>query len=84
MNFSDSEIVASILDKEGFATTRNLEESDLILLNTCLIREKAETTVRTRLRSFNKLKKQKPKLIIGMLGCMAERMKESLLEQEKN
>ena len=83
MNFSDSEIVASILNKEGYSTTRNLEESDLILLNTCSIREKAETTVRTRLRSFNKLKNQKPKLIIGMLGCMAERMKESLLEQEK-
>ena len=83
MNFSDSEIVASILTKEGFTTTRNLEESDLILLNTCSIREKAEITVRTRLRSFNKLKKQKPKLIVGMLGCMAERMKESLLEQEK-
>jgi len=83
MNFSDSEIVASILNKEGYSTTRNLEESDLILLNTCSIREKAEITVRTRLRSFNKLKNQKPKLIIGMLGCMAERMKESLLEQEK-
>ena len=83
MNFSDSEIVASILNKEGYTTTRNLEESDLILLNTCSIREKAEITVRTRLRSFNKLKNQKPKLIIGMLGCMAERMKESLLEQEK-
>jgi tRNA-2-methylthio-N6-dimethylallyladenosine synthase len=83
MNFSDSEIVASILDKHGYKTTRNFEESDLILLNTCSIREKAETTVRTRLRSFNKIKKHNPKLIIGMLGCMAERMKESLLEQEK-
>ena len=83
MNFSDSEIVASILDKHGYQTTRNYEESDLILLNTCSIREKAETTVRTRLRSFNQLKNQNPKLIIGMLGCMAERMKESLLEQEK-
>jgi tRNA-2-methylthio-N6-dimethylallyladenosine synthase len=83
MNFSDSEIVASILDKHGYSTTRNYEDSDLILLNTCSIREKAETTVRTRLRSFNKIKRSNPKLIIGMLGCMAERMKESLLEQEK-
>ncbi len=83
MNFSDSEIVASILDKNGYNTTRNLEESDLILLNTCSIREKAEFTVRNRLKSFKKLKKQNPKLIVGVLGCMAERMKESLLEQEK-
>ncbi|MDC6470528.1 tRNA (N6-isopentenyl adenosine(37)-C2)-methylthiotransferase MiaB [Flavobacteriales bacterium] len=83
MNFSDSEIVASILDKNGYKTTRNLEESDLILLNTCSIREKAEFTVRNRLKSFKKLKKQNPKLIVGVLGCMAERMKESLLEEEK-
>ena len=83
MNFSDSEIVASILDKNGYNTTRNLEESDLILLNTCSIREKAEFTVRNRLKSFKKLKKQNPKLIVGVLGCMAERMKESLLEEEK-
>jgi len=83
MNFSDSEIVASILDKNGYKTTRNLEESDLILLNTCSIRDKAEFTVRNRLKSFKKLKKQNPKLIVGVLGCMAERMKESLLEEEK-
>ena len=83
MNFSDSEIVASILDKNGYSTTRNLEESDLILLNTCSIREKAEFTVRNRLKSFKKLKKQNPKLIVGVLGCMAERLKESLLEEEK-
>jgi len=83
MNFSDSEIVASILADEGFETTRQLEESDLILLNTCSIREKAEQTVRTRLRSFNKLKKRKSHLIVGMLGCMAERMKSTLLEEEK-
>ena len=74
MNFSDSEIVASILDKNGYKTTRNLEESDLILLNTCSIREKAEFTVKNRLKSFKKLKKQNPKLIVGVLGCMAERM----------
>jgi tRNA-2-methylthio-N6-dimethylallyladenosine synthase len=83
MNFSDSEIVASILADEGFETTQKLEESDLILLNTCSIRDKAEQTVRTRLRSFNQLKKKKSNLIVGMLGCMAERMKSTLLEEEK-
>ena len=83
MNFSDSEIVASILDKHGYQTTRNFKESNLILLNTCSIREKAELTVRNRLKSFNALKKNNPSLIIGVLGCMAERMKESLLEEEK-
>ena len=83
MNFSDSEIVASILDKHGYQTTRNFKESNLILLNTCSIREKAESTVRNRLKSFNALKKNNPSLIIGVLGCMAERMKESLLEEEK-
>jgi tRNA-2-methylthio-N6-dimethylallyladenosine synthase len=83
MNFSDSEIVASILNEQGFITTKNFQESDLILLNTCSIREKAEITVRTRLKSFNKLKRKNPKLIIGLLGCMAERMKETLLEEEK-
>ncbi|MDG2369653.1 MAG: tRNA (N6-isopentenyl adenosine(37)-C2)-methylthiotransferase MiaB [Flavobacteriales bacterium] len=83
MNFSDSEIVASILAKEGFVSTKDYKSSDLILLNTCSIREKAELTVRTRLRSFNSLKKNNPNLLIGVLGCMAERMKESLLEQEK-
>ena len=83
MNFSDSEIVASILDKHGYQTTRNYEESNLILLNTCSIREKAESTVRNRLKSFNELKRNNPSLIIGVLGCMAERMKESLLEEEK-
>ena len=83
MNFSDSEIVASILSNEGYKTTNSFEESDLILLNTCSIRDKAEQTVRNRLRSFNDIKKKKPNLLIGMLGCMAERMKTSLLEEEK-
>lgn len=82
MNFSDSEIVASILDKEGYATTRKLEEADLILLNTCSIREKAEQTVRKRLNQFNNLKKEKSSLTIGVLGCMAERLKEKFLEEE--
>ena len=82
MNFSDSEIVASILSNEGYKTTNSFEESDLILLNTCSIRDKAEQTVRNRLRSFNDIKKKNPNLLIGMLGCMAERMKTSLLEEE--
>lgn len=83
MNFSDSEIVASILAKNGFTTTKNFQESDLILVNTCAIRENAEQRVRNRLREFNILKKKKPSLIVGMLGCMAERLKSNLLEEEK-
>ena len=83
MNFSDSEIVASILSEEGFGATRNFEEATLILLNTCSIREKAEQTVRKRLSEFRKLKKQKPSLLVGVLGCMAERLKSKFLEEEK-
>ena len=83
MNFSDSEIVASILEKEGYDLTNNFEESDLILVNTCSIREKAEETIRKRLKNFNNLKRNKPSLIIGILGCMAERLKEKLLHEEK-
>ncbi len=83
MNFSDSEIVASILAEKGFNTTRNLEEADVVFVNTCSIREKAEQTVRNRLKSFNKAKKQKPEMIIGVLGCMAERLKSQFLEEEK-
>ena len=83
MNFSDSEIVASILKKEGYSLTNNLEESDLILLNTCSIREKAEETIRKRLKNFINLKRRKPSLIIGILGCMAERLKDKLLNEEK-
>jgi len=83
MNFSDSEVVASILQKEGYSTTRNFEEADVILVNTCSIRDKAEQTVRQRLHLFKKQKRQKPSLIIGVLGCMAERLKETLLEEEK-
>ena len=83
MNFSDSEIVASILQKDGYETTTSLEEADLVLLNTCSIREKAEQTVRTRLDQFNKLKAAKPELKIGVLGCMAERVKEKFFEEEK-
>lgn len=83
MNFSDSEIVASILKKEGYSLTNNYQESDIILLNTCSIREKAEETIRKRLKNFNNLKRNKPTLIIGVLGCMAERLKEKLLNEEK-
>ena len=83
MNFSDSEIVASILQSEGFGATRNYEEADLILLNTCSIREKAEQTVRKRLTEFRKLKQAKPATLVGVLGCMAERLKAKFLEEEK-
>lgn len=83
MNFSDSEIVASILAKEGFGTTRNVEEADLVLLNTCSIRDKAEQTVRNRLSSLNQLKQSRPEMKIGVLGCMAERLKDKFLDEEK-
>ncbi len=83
MNFSDSEIVASILNKEGIGATKVMEDADLIFLNTCSIREKAEQTVRKRLTEFRKEKKKKPGLLIGVLGCMAERLKTKLLEEEK-
>jgi tRNA-2-methylthio-N6-dimethylallyladenosine synthase len=83
MNFSDSEIVASILRKEGFDTTSDIAEADLIFLNTCSIREKAEQTVRNRLNHINGFKKRKPEMMVGVLGCMAERLKTKLLEEEK-
>ncbi len=83
MNFSDSEIVASILHDEGFGATRNFEEADLVLLNTCSIREKAEQTVRNRLHAFRKVKENNPGMLIGVLGCMAERLKAKFLEEEK-
>jgi len=83
MNFADSEIVASLLYKEGFGATRNVEEADLIFINTCSIREKAELAVRKRLTEFRKLKKDKKSLLVGVLGCMAERLKAKFLEEEK-
>lgn len=83
MNFSDSEIVASIMKENGFDTTSDFEQADVIFLNTCSIREKAEQTVRKRLSQFNTVKKNKPELTIGVLGCMAERLKEKLLEEER-
>ncbi len=83
MNFSDSEIVASILNENGFGATRNFEEADLILINTCSIREKAEQTVRQRLTVLRKVKKHNRGALIGVLGCMAERLKAKFLEEEK-
>ena len=83
MNFSDSEIVASILKEDGFTTTNRFEEADVIFLNTCAIRDNAEIRVRNRLNDFNRVKKDNPDLIIGVLGCMAERLKSQLLEEEK-
>lgn len=83
MNFADSEIVASILQQQGFGATRNLEEADLIFINTCSIREKAEQTVRKRLTEFRKLKEEKKGMLVGVLGCMAERLKSKFLEEEK-
>ncbi|MEL7146699.1 MAG: tRNA (N6-isopentenyl adenosine(37)-C2)-methylthiotransferase MiaB [Bacteroidota bacterium] len=83
MNFSDSEIVSSIMAENGFDTTSNFETADVIFLNTCSIRDKAEQTVRKRLKQFNKVKRDKPEITIGVLGCMAERLKSKLLEEEK-
>ncbi len=83
MNFSDSEIVASILNDNGFGATGNYTEADLVLLNTCSIREKAEQTVRQRLHLFRQVKQSRPGMLIGVLGCMAERLKGKLLEEEK-
>jgi tRNA-2-methylthio-N6-dimethylallyladenosine synthase len=83
MNFSDSEIVASIMKENGYDTTSDFEQADVIFLNTCSIRDKAEQTVRKRLSQFNTLKRNKPELMVGVLGCMAERLKEKLLDEEK-
>ena len=83
MNFSDSEIIASILAEDGYSTTREEKEADLILINTCSIREKAEERVRNRLTNFKSYKRNNPSLVVGMLGCMAERLKDKLLEEEK-
>lgn len=83
MNMNDSEIVASILVNEGFNTTQKLEEADLVLVNTCSIREKAEQTIRKRLQKYNAVKKTNKDMKIGVLGCMAERLKEKFLEEEK-
>ena len=83
MNFSDSEIVASILSKNGYKTSNDMYKADLILVNTCSIREKAELTVRKRLEKFNKVRKSNARVKVGVLGCMAERLKHKFLEEEK-
>ncbi|MEO8961382.1 MAG: MiaB/RimO family radical SAM methylthiotransferase, partial [Ginsengibacter sp.] len=83
MNFADSEVVASILQKEKYGITTHFEDADMIFINTCSIREKAEATVRKRLTEFRKIKKHNPGLLIGVLGCMAERLKSKFLEEEK-
>lgn len=83
MNFSDSEIVASILMNNGYNTTQTLEEADLVLVNTCSIRDKAEQTIRKRLEKYNAVKRINPKMKVGVLGCMAERLKDKFLEEEK-
>ncbi len=83
MNFSDSEIVASVLHKDGYVPTQNIEEAEVVFLNTCSIRENAEQTIRKRLKQIQKDKKNNPNLKVGILGCMAERLKSKLLEEEK-
>ncbi|MBL4577135.1 MAG: tRNA (N6-isopentenyl adenosine(37)-C2)-methylthiotransferase MiaB, partial [Flavobacteriales bacterium] len=83
MNFSDSEIVASIMKKKGYGLTTDYSKADLILVNTCAIRDNAEKKVRNRLKTYNALKKKNPDVVIGVLGCMAERLKSKLLEEEK-
>ncbi|NQY67990.1 MAG: tRNA (N6-isopentenyl adenosine(37)-C2)-methylthiotransferase MiaB [Flavobacteriales bacterium] len=84
MNFADSEIVASILADSGYETTKNIDDSDVVLLNTCAIRDNAEQKIRNRLKDFQKIKKRNPGMIVGMLGCMAERLKHKVLEEEKS
>jgi tRNA-2-methylthio-N6-dimethylallyladenosine synthase len=83
MNFADSEVVASILQGAGFASTQDYSEADLVMINTCSIREKAEQTVRNRLHIFRQLKRSNPSMLIAVLGCMAERLKSRFLEEEK-
>ena len=83
MNFSDSEIVSSIMKEKGYTTTSSIEDADVTFLNTCSIREKAEQTVRNRLKQINKSKESKPEMVVGVLGCMAERLKSKLLDEEK-
>ncbi len=83
MNFADSEVVTSILIDKGYGTTSNIEEADTILLNTCAIRDNAENKIRHRLQTFKSLKAKKPDITIGILGCMAERLKTKLIEEEK-
>src|SRR5688572_15031012 len=82
MNFADSEIIASIMQKEGFETTDTTDNADVIFLNTCAIRDNAELKIWARLKSFRQAKRKNPDLLVGVLGCMAERLKTKLLDQE--
>src|SRR5580698_10997299 len=82
MNFSDSEIIASIMTGIGFTTTNTTDDADVIFLNTCAIRDNAELKIWARLKDFRQKKRKNPDLIIGVLGCMAERLKTTLLEKE--
>lgn len=84
MNVADSEVVAAILTNKGFEHTKEKAEADIILVNTCSVRENAEQRVRGRVQGFSEIKKKNPRLLIGIMGCMAERLGESLFEQEKN
>lgn len=84
MNFSDSEVVASILSDGGYNTTSVLEEADLVLVNTCSIRDKAEQTIRKRLEKYNAVKRTNPKMKVGVLGCMAERLKSQFWKKKKS
>ena len=83
MNFADSEVVAAILQGAGFTATQDYTEADLVMINTCSIREKAEQTVRNRLHIFRQVKRSNPSMLIAVLGCMAERLKSKFLEEEK-
>lgn len=83
MNFSDSEVVASIMGSDGFVTTQRVEDADVVFINTCAIRDKAEDRIRKRLQEFNFHKRENPDLVIGVLGCMAERLKKQLIDEEK-
>lgn len=83
MNFADSEVVASIMTDMGYSTTSNYKEADVVFINTCSIRENAEQRVRNRLKEFGALKKRKPEVVVGVLGCMAERLKAKFLEEEQ-
>ncbi len=83
MNFADSEIIASILEEHGYGATPLCEEADLVLLNTCSIRDKAEQTIRNRLQTFRQIKRSRPHVLVGVLGCMAERLKGKFLEEEQ-
>ena len=82
MNVVDSEVVAAILQQHNYQVTESLDEADLVLVNTCSIRDNAEQRVRTRIREFGRLKEKSHSFSVGVIGCMAERLKEKLLEEE--